>query len=74
VRDNRNTSVQTLVAAGPVAYDFFNYAVNATGAIVGNVAVGGAGGGDAVFGSARTVASTRQDGQAPAHVTTIQPA
>jgi hypothetical protein len=31
-----------------VAYDFFNYAVNATGAIVGNVAVGGAGGGDAV--------------------------
>jgi hypothetical protein len=34
-----------------VAYDFFNYAVNATGAIVGNVAVGGAGG-DAVFGSA----------------------
>jgi hypothetical protein len=34
-----------------VAYDFFNYAVNATGAIVGNVAVGGVGG-DAVFGSA----------------------
>jgi hypothetical protein len=53
VRDNRNTSVQTLLAgAGPVAYDFSNYAVNATGAIVGNVAVGGAGGGDAVFGSA----------------------
>jgi hypothetical protein len=53
VRDNRNTSVQTLLAGdGPVAYDFFNYAVNATGAIVGNVAVGGAGGGDAVFGSA----------------------
>jgi hypothetical protein len=43
--------VQTLAGAGPVAYDFFNYAVNATGAIVGNVAVGGAGG-DAVFGSA----------------------
>jgi hypothetical protein len=41
--------VQTLLAGdGPVAYDFFNYAVNATGAIVGNVAVGGAGGGDAV--------------------------
>jgi hypothetical protein len=47
VRDNKNVSNKTLTAgAGPVEWDFFNYAVNAASSMVGSVAVAGAGGND----------------------------